>query len=422
MAGVTTPATALLAEISDVGVDPRRGGWSRHVFDDAERTLREWFTERALRLGLRVETDRNTNLWAWWGEPGPGAIVTGSHLDSVPGGGAYDGPLGVATALEAVGRMRAAGVVPSRPIAVVVFAEEEGSRFGVACLGSRLLTGTIDPARALALTDTDGTTFGDALRGAGIERTGVEYEGIGRDDAALERIGCFVELHVEQGRGLIDLDQPVAVASSILEHGRWRIDVRGRGDHAGTTAIADRHDPMLPAATAVLAARGGALRLGGRATIGRLHAIPGGTNVIPSRVSAWLDVRANSEADTRAIVEDVRADVAAAAAAEGCEASVIEESYSAEVRFDPQLRERLADLLDAPVLPTGAGHDAGVLAARVPTAMLFVRNPSGVSHAPEEGATDADVAAGADALTRVLTELAGTRDGTGDGAQEGARA
>lgn len=393
-------ALGLLDEIADVGRDTRRGGYSRHVFDHAERALRDWFVERAERLGLAVSTDCNGNLWAWWGEPGPDAIVTGSHLDSVPGGGAHDGPLGVVSALDAVERLQATGFSPTRPFAIVVFAEEEGSRFGIACLGSRLLSGAISAERADGLTDAAGQRFGDVARAAGLPR-------FGRDDEALERIGVFVELHVEQGKGLIELDAPVAVGSTILEHGRWRIDVRGQGNHAGTTAIDDRRDPMLPTAGAVLAARrAAAARMGSRATIGRIEPVPGGTNVIASRVSAWMDVRADSEQDTRDIVAEVGAAVAEAAAAEGCEASVVEESYSGEVRFDPALRDRIASALGGvPVLPTGAGHDAGVLAASVPTAMLFVRNPSGISHAPEEGADDAAVEAGVDALVRTIEEL-----------------
>ncbi|MGM1016668.1 MAG: allantoate amidohydrolase [Actinomycetota bacterium] len=394
-------ALGLLREIDDIGRDPRRGGYSRHVFDAAERELRDWFVERAQRLGLTLTTDRNGNLWAWWGEPGPDAFVTGSHLDSVPGGGAHDGPLGVVSALAAIELLKASGFTPTRPLAVVVFAEEEGSRFGIACLGSRLLSGAITQERLGELTDADGKRFVDVARDAALPDPGYDAE-------SLARIGMYVELHVEQGKGLIDLDAPVAVGSSILEHGRWRIDVRGQGNHAGTTEMSDRHDPMLPAAAAVLATRRAAGRRdGARATIGRIEPVPGGTNVIASRVSAWMDVRADSEDDTRQIVAEVRAAVAEAASAEGCEASVIEESYSGEVRFDPQLRDRIAATLGGvPVLPTGAGHDAGVLAARVPTAMLFVRNPSGVSHAPEEGADDAAVQAGVDALVRTIEDLA----------------
>ncbi|KQQ09858.1 allantoate amidohydrolase [Rathayibacter sp. Leaf296] len=394
---------ALLAEIDGVGRDRTRGGYSRHVFDRGERELREWFVERAEGLGLGVETDRNGNLWAWWGEPGDDAVVTGSHLDSVPGGGAFDGPLGVASALVAVEELRASGVVPSRPFAVVVFAEEEGSRFGIACLGSRLLSGAISGERAAALRDSDGVSFGEAASAAGLS---VPHLGVDRE--ALGRLGLFVELHVEQGRGLIDLDAPIAVASSILAHGRWRLSFSGEGNHAGTTAIEDRRDPMVAAARAVLASREvAAERTPTRATVGRLVPVPGGTNVIASRVDTWLDVRSGVDAQARAAVEDIFARAHAAAEQEGCALEVVEESYGAEVAFDPALRDRLVGALGGavPVLESGAGHDAGILAGSVPTAMLFVRNPTGVSHSPEEFAEDDDCRRGADALVRVLRDL-----------------
>lgn len=392
----------LLAEIADVGRDARRGGYSRHVFDAADRQLRAWFVERAEAIGLDVQIDRNGNLWAWWGQPGAGAVVTGSHLDSVPGGGAFDGPLGVVSALDAIARLKREGFAPGRPCAVMVFAEEEGSRFGVACLGSRLMTGAIDPARAAALTDASGVTFADASRDAGLDPAG-----LGEDRAALERIGVFVELHVEQGRGLIDLGTPIAVASSILAHGRWMLRFTGQGNHAGTTAMGDRRDPMLAAASSVIAARAVATsHTGSRATVGRLEPLPGGTNVIASQVGVWLDVRADTDADTRAVVADIADAARAAARDEGCAVEVSEESYTGQVSFDSRLRDRVAGALEnAVLLPTGAGHDAGILAAHVPTAMLFVRNPSGISHAPDERVEDPDALAGTDALVAVLREL-----------------
>jgi len=393
---------ALLRQVADIGADGVRGGYSRHVFDPAERQLREWFTERATSLGLDLEIDRNGNIWAWWGAPGPDAVVTGSHLDSVPGGGPLDGPLGVATSLAAIASLQASGFTPSRPFAVVVFAEEEGARFGIACLGSRLLTGAITPERALALTDRSGVTFAEAAAGFGLP---VEHLGVDRE--AISRIGLFVELHVEQGIGLVNLDAPIGVASSILAHGRWRVRVRGQGNHAGTTAIADRHDPMVVSARAILASREVAAATAGvRATVGRIEPIPGGTNVIASQVTTWLDVRAGSDAETLDAVAAISEAARSAAAAEGCEIDIVEESYGGEVVFDPALRDRLSAVLGGvPVLPTGAGHDAGILASVVPTAMLFVRNPTGISHAPEEGATDEDCESGVDALMLVLKDL-----------------
>ena len=395
---------SLLAAIDDVGRDRKRGGYSRHVFEPAERQLREWFVEEAQRRDLAVRCDRNGNLWAWWGEPGQDAIVTGSHLDSVPGGGAFDGPLGVTSALEAVDALRAKGFTPVRPFAIVVFAEEEGGRFGVPCLGSRLLTGAIDPDVARRLHDLTGVSFAEAAAEAGLDPAR-----IGRDDEAIANIGTFVELHVEQGRGLIDLGAPVGVASSILAHGRWRFTFTGEGNHAGATLLGDRRDPMVPAAEMVLAARIAAAEVDdARATVGRLLPNPGGTNVIASTVDVWLDARADNDPDTRQVVTRIREMAADAAARENCELSVVEESYGGTVVFDAGLRETVSAALGGvPALPTGAGHDAGILAAHVPTAMLFVRNPTGVSHAPAEHAEPDDCQAGFAALATVLGRLAG---------------
>jgi N-carbamoyl-L-amino-acid hydrolase len=336
-------------------------------------------------------------------------VLTGSHLDSVPGGGGYDGPLGVASALGAVSRLMSEGARPARPLAVVVFAEEEGSRFGRACLGSRLAAGEADPAVVRGLRDRDGITFADAARYGGLDPAGLGPVGWAAE------ANCFVELHVEQGRGLIDLGQPVAISTSILAHGRWRLEFSGQGNHAGTTRMADRRDPVVAAARTVLAARELGLandpdnskKRQARATVGRAEIIPGGTNVIASRASAWLDARADDDETLVALVGDITTAARNAADAEGCTVEVTQESLSPLVEFDAGLRDRIAALLpDAPLLATGAGHDAGVLAGLIPTAMLFVRNPSGVSHAPDEGATDDDCRAGVDALVAVLRDLA----------------
>ncbi|MFI9407692.1 allantoate amidohydrolase [Nocardia sp. NPDC052316] len=394
----------LMGEIAGVGRDARRGGYSRHVYDYADFELRDWFIDQALDSGLDVHTDRNGNIWAWWGNPGSAAVVTGSHLDSVPGGGAYDGPLGVASALAAVEILQGKGFTPAKPLALLVFAEEEGGRFGVPCLGSRLLTGAIDPDRARNLRDTDGVTLAEAA-----VKAGHDPKRFGADPESLAQIGCFVELHVEQGCGLIELDSPVATGSSIIAHGRYRFSFSGQGNHAGATRLADRHDPMLPAATVVAAARRAAAAMtDARATVGRLVPTPGGTNVIASTVDLWLDARVSGEGRTAALVEDITAAARAAAEAEGCELTVTEESYSDDVVFDETLRSRMDKVLGGvPALPTGAGHDAGILAAHVPSGMLYVRNPTGISHAPEEYAEPADIDSGAESLARVLEELAG---------------
>jgi beta-ureidopropionase / N-carbamoyl-L-amino-acid hydrolase len=390
------------SDLAPVGRHAGTRGYRRFAWTPADLELRAWFADQAARRGMTCQQDRNGNQWAWWGEPGAGAVVTGSHLDSVPDGGAFDGPLGVVSALLAVDELRARDVRPARPVAVVNFADEEGARFGVACAGSRLLTGVLDPDRARGLRDADGTTLADAMRSAG-----ADPDGLGRDDESLGRIGVFVELHVEQGRGLVDLDVPVGLATAIWPHGRWRCTFTGAADHAGTTRLADRRDPLLPFAATALAARDLADRAGALATVGRVHVAPNGTNAVPSRVDAWLDARAADEKTLTALVADVTAAADAAASEHGVALDTREESRSPAVAFDSALRDRLEAVLGGvPVLPTGAGHDAGVLASSVPTAMLFVRNPTGVSHSPAEHAETADCLAGIRALAAVLEDLA----------------
>ena len=350
--------------------------------------------------------------------PGPGAagpaslppgaaIVTGSHLDSVPDGGAYDGPLGVVSGFAAIDLLRARGFVPARPLAVAAFCEEEGGRFGVACLGSRLLTGVMDPQAARELRDGRGVSLAEAMAGAGLDPAR-----LGPDNARLRRIAAYVELHIEQGSALAGLGAAVGIAEGIWPHGRWRLDFTGRADHAGTTRLADRRDPMLPYAATVLAAREAAAGQAALATFGKVTPEPGAANAICSRVRAWLDARAPGEPALHRLVGQVEAAAREAAAVHGVEVGVHRESFTPPVEFDAGLRDRLARVLAgreiaAPSLPTGAGHDAGILAARLPAAMLFVRNPSGVSHSPAEHADMADCEAGVVALAAVLEELAG---------------
>lgn len=419
---------SLMQAIADIGADPIRGGYSRPVYSDADLTLREWFISEAQTRGLDVETDHNGIIWAWWDRQASAgesveatrrnSVVTGSHLDSVPGGGAFDGPLGVASALAALDELKAreqSGALKRRRcLAITVFPEEEGSRFGVACLGSRLMTGAITREKALNLRDSEGLSFGEVAADHGLTP-----DLIGEDLARLSTIGAFVELHVEQGRGIntpeytaADGKQPaVAVGNTILGHGRWRLSVNGQGNHAGTTLMDDRADPMVAAAEITLATRNTAREHpGARATVGRLQPIPGGTNVIASRVDLWLDVRHPQDEVTATVVEKIYSRAKDCALAHGCQVEMVEESYSGTVHFSPELSSQLEAAVrrtvpDAPILPTGAGHDAGVLAAHVPSGMIYVRNPTGISHAPEESVENDDADQGVQALADALSGL-----------------
>ena len=407
------------SDLAPIGRSASSGGYFRQPFTQPERELADWFREQAAARGLALESDATGNLVAWWdpaagivpdvsdgdtrgsraerqGLSRNGGVLTGSHLDSVLDGGAYDGPLGVVSALAAVDELRSRGVVPVRPIGVSVFVEEEGSRFGMACLGSRLATGALSWDRARALRDRDGVAFEEVVEGGG--------------PGLLEGVGVFVELHVEQGRDLVDRGAAIGVASEIWPHGRYRFDFTGEANHAGTTRMADRADPMLTYAMTTLAANKQARLAEQRATFGRVEVTPNGTNAVPSQVLAWLDARCSSDDALAELVETVTRQATERAERDGTSVTVTPESVSAAVSFDADLAARIAadhEEGDWPVLPTAAGHDAGILSAQgIPTAMLFVRNPTGVSHSPAEAASMPDCLAGVHALAETLERLA----------------
>lgn len=382
------------ADLLPVGRSAASGGYFRQPFASAERELAAWFLEACAARSLEVESDAFGNTVAWWSSGSGEGVLTGSHLDSVLDGGAYDGPLGVVSALAAVDELRERGYVPSRPIGVGVFVEEEGSRFGLACLGSRLATGAVPWETARELSDRAGVRLGDVLDGdppVNDGRVGL-----------LADVGTFVELHVEQGRDLVERNAAVGVASGIWPHGRYRFDFVGEANHAGSTRMSDRRDPMLTYAMTALAANKQARLADQRATFGRVEVTPNGTNAVPSHVAAWLDARASTEEALAELVETITRQATDRAERDGTSLEVAAESVSGTVTFDPALAGRD----DWPVIPTAAGHDAGVLsAAGIPTAMLFVRNPTGVSHSPVEHAEMPDCLAGVHALAEVLERL-----------------
>ena len=398
--------SALLEEIADIGRDPE-GGWSRFAWTAEDDQLRAWFMEKSHSLGLDVEVDRAGNIWAWWGgrpDSSRPAITTGSHLDSVPGGGEFDGPLGVVSALAAVELLQSDGIVLDNPVGIVVFSDEEGARFGIACFGSRVLSGVLPSDEALSRVDSDGVSLADALT-----RAGMDPSIYGADADRLAAIGAHIELHVEQGVALGDLDAPVGVASHIWPHGRWEVTLTGEANHAGTTPMDRRSDAMVRASEFVLAVRDSARVHDACATVGRVFVEPNGVNVIPSRVTASLDVRAPEESSVTGVLDDVS------------DAAPVQQSWTPATWFDGGLRQIVAEGAavgtgaEVPVVGTGAGHDAGVLQnAGVPVSMLFVRNGTGASHTPAEHAEIDDCALGVKALAGALrktdTWLTASRD------------
>ena len=394
----------LFEDLRAIGLDAN-GATTRLAWTDEAAATADWFDRTARRLGLEPQTDRNGNRWAWAGTPAPGAIITGSHLDSVREGGSFDGALGVVTGLIAVHLLTRRGDTTT-PMAVVSFADEEGGRFDTPTFGSRALLGSLDVQAILERRDRDGVTLREALRTASLEP-----ERLGPDPERLKQIGVFVEVHIEQDTLLTERDLPLALGTKILPHGRWRIDLSGEANHAGTTPLAIRRDPMLTLAVAVTAARRVATEQRALATIGKLEVSPNATNAIAERVSLWLDVRAESETTVENAVTQIIASVRADADANGVGLEVSRESFVGAVHFSPDLRERVAAVLDRlgiedVPMATGAGHDAGALANAVPTAMLFVRSATGASHSRRELAGIEDCEFGIGALTEVLAALA----------------
>lgn len=407
-AGTSPTFHAMWRSLSGIGRDAASGGYRRYAWTAADADCRLWFRMQAEARRLDVETDRNGNQWAWLGDPAAGdAVVTGSHLDSVPDGGAFDGPLGVVSAFAALDELRKRGVSFRRPLAIVNFGDEEGARFGLACVGSRLTSGQLTKEKAFELRDAEGISLPQAM-----EAAGYDPEAIGADPERLARVGAFVELHVEQGRALDLSGDAVGIASAIWPHGRWRYDFAGEANHAGTTRLVDRRDPMLTYAETVLAARREAELAGAVATFGKIAVEPNGVNAIPSMVRGWLDARAADQGSLDAVIAGVEAAAREHAERAGIDLTVVRESFTPVVDFSHALRDELSRILldrtgdKVPVLGTGAGHDAGILSASIPTAMLFVRNPTGVSHSPAEFAAEDDCVAGVHALADVLEDLA----------------
>jgi N-carbamoyl-L-amino-acid hydrolase len=392
----------LFGELAAIGRDD--AGWNRLAWGPGEDAARAWFAQAAAALGLVVVDDPAGNRWAH--EPGRAHerwMCSGSHVDTVAGGGAYDGALGVVAALVAVEAVRRdSGPGERAALAVGCLEDEEGPRFGTPIFGSRALCGE-QPASVLERRDASGAVLADLAAARG-----VTAGSLAAAPAVRERLAAWLEVHIEQGIALDRVPAALGVATQLAPRERWRARLRGEANHAGTTPMAGRSDALVAAARAVLAADEAArAEQGAVATVGELVVHPGSGNVIPGEVELSLDVRAG-DVDILARVRDA---VRASVGADGVE---VEWTKAAEDRgsvFDPLLREALhAAAREAGVsavdLAAYAGHDAGVLARSLPAAMLFVRNPTGVSHNPAEHASEEDCLAACEVLARALATLA----------------
>ena len=354
-----------LSELEPIGLTG--DGTTRLAWTPEDAAAGEWFHARADEVGLSVHVDPAGNRWAtpdaappWWG--------VGSHLDSVRAGGRYDGALGVSAGFA---------IAEHAPVAVIAFADEEGARFNTPTFGSRALTGALDPA-VLDRRDDDGVLLADAMAAAGVDPGGVA-----RAPQWLRRLRGFLELHVDQTPDL----ERFAVVRSLAARMRVQADLVGRADHSGTTRPHERKDALLRAAVLIVAAHQRATD-NMVVTASRILVEPNALTTVAAHVRLWLDARAERPAPLDAWLEQLPdwAHISMASRSDG-------------VSFDAELRAALGD-------PEGvlcfAGHDAGILAEQIPAAMVLSRNPTGISHSPEEAIDLDDAAAAANAILGVV--------------------
>jgi allantoate deiminase len=353
------------------------------------------FRARMLSLGMTVSVDAAGNLRGLWQPASSGGkrLVIGSHIDTVPDAGAFDGVLGVVLALKLVESARTNSL--PLPIEVIAFSEEEGVRFGVPFLGSRAVAGRFDPA-LLDLSDSDGVSIRQSIRDFGLD-PGELDEAILTDEA----IG-FLEIHIEQGPVLEAEDLQLAVVTGIVGQTRCEVSFSGEANHAGTTPMALRRDALAAAAEWITAVETAALaqsdQAGLVATVGKIIAEPNAGNVISGNVRVSLDVRSIRDSVRETAATELLDRASAIAKRRGIHFESRLQMDQTAVPMDEQLTEFLSDSLEtagfqALLMPSGAGHDAMVMATRVPTAMLFLRSPGGISHHPAETVLEQDVEA-----------------------------
>ncbi len=382
------------------------GGVERLAWSEPEVAARRWLLQRCVDLGLDASMDEAGNVWAFAGRRP--AVMMGSHLDTVPDGGRFDGALGIAAALAGLSAARDREARGWDRLGLLCFTDEEGVRFGLGMTGSRAVAGLLDEREVAAAADRDGVRLSDAMAAAGA-RPGE----LGAVAARRRDLAAYLELHVEQGRRLDRREQPVAVVEAIAGIDHHRVEVRGEANHAGTTLPEDRHDAFLVVAEAALAAeRVMRSEEGVAATVGTAGVIGGAQNVVPGLARMSLDVRAGTEERIRSAVGAVVGELEAAAGRRGCEVDVVRTKGLAPAPMDPgciaALRSAAGAVgLDPPVLASMAGHDAmNLVAAGVPCGMAFVRSLGGISHSPRESSRLEDCALGATVLLGAALELA----------------
>jgi N-carbamoyl-L-amino-acid hydrolase len=389
---------------------PEEPGWTRLVFSDPYVASRDLIVTLMRDAGLRVERDGAGNIIGVLdGEaPSAPALVTGSHTDTVHGGGRFDGVAGVIGAIEAVHCLRASGVRLAHELRVVDFVGEEPNAYGTSCVGSRAIANSLE--RHLGYTRADGRALGDAFPALGV----TSHDALTAGWAA-GSVRAFVELHIEQGPVLERLDADVGIVASIVGVARLTAEFTGRRDHAGTTPMTERHDAGAAAAQAMHGweqlARADGMSV---ATVGSVAFVPGAVNIVPERAEIVAEVRSPTTRRLRELEHAMDAIAQDAAASRGCTVALRWSSEQPAVSADNAVRAAIERSVVAgdrtPVaITSGAEHDTVQLAAIAPVGMIFMRSRDGRSHCPEEWTDTEAITAGVGVLARTLIELDGER-------------
>ena len=389
-----------LQALGQIGALPG-GGVNRLALTEADGQGRDWVVARMRELGLRVEVDAIGNIFGTMaGVQDVPPVMVGSHIDTVRTGGLYDGNYGVLAGLELVTTLREAGLQTRRPLTVAVFTNEEGARFQPDMMGSLVYVGGLPLAEALATCDVDGVSVQSELQQIG-------YQGC--VPVAAPQVDSYVELHIEQGPVLEQMGRQIGVVEGVQGISWTEFTVSGQSNHAGTTPMALRHDAALVAAQVAVFARALSQRMGGRqlATVGALQLSPNLVNVIAQHAVFTVDLR-NTNAQALAQAErELLAYASDVAEAEGVAIQSRTLARFEPVAFDPALVELVAQQAQAlsyshQRMPSGAGHDAQMLARVCPSAMIFVPSVGGLSHNVREHTDPADLQRGAQLLLQVV--------------------
>jgi ureidoglycolate amidohydrolase len=399
-----------LATITNAEPSPEGTAVTRIVFSPDDLRARAWLKNLAAAEGFTIREDAVGNTFIRWSgtDPTLPAVATGSHSDAIPHAGMYDGTVGVLGGLEALRALKRSGLTPRRSIELVMFTSEEPTRFGIGCLGSRLLSGTLDPTRADTLTDKEESTLAQVRTAAGFTGT------LASAQLPPNHYHAWLELHIEQGPLLEREGIPIGIVTNIAAPASYRFTITGLGGHAGALLMPDRHDALCAAAELILSIERHALATNAIdtvATVGTCDVHPGAVNSVPSRVTLQLDIRDTNPSRRESVMQAVRRDIEDLIYRR--KVTITEDLINADApaQSSPHIIDILEKICTAEAIPykkmvSRAYHDSLFMARIAPIAMIFIPCRNGVSHRPDEYASPADIASGTHLLALALAKLA----------------